>query len=66
MLNDLMTSPGTLRVLLYLVAPLLGMMPGITIDQDAHTILIQIDTALAGIAAGMAAGGTVFAVWGKK
>lgn len=66
MLKELITSPATLRVILYLIAPLLGMIPGISINQDAGTILIDINTALAGVAAGMAAGGGVFAVWGKK
>jgi len=65
-MQELLTSPATLRVLLYLIAPVLGMLPGVTLDQDAGTILINIDTALAGLAAGMAAGGGIFAIWGKK
>jgi len=65
-MRELLTSPATLRVLLYLIAPVLGMLPGVTLDQDAGTILINIDTALAGLAAGMAAGGGIFAIWGKK
>lgn len=65
-MRELLTSPATLRVLFYLIAPLLGMVPGITVDQAAHTILINIDTALAGIGIGAAAGAGVFAMFGKK
>jgi hypothetical protein len=65
-MRELLTSPATLRVLIYLIAPVLGMVPGVTIDQDAGTILLNINTALTGLAAGIAAGGGVFAIWGKK
>jgi hypothetical protein len=64
MLREILTSPATLRVLLYAVAPLLGMVPGVTLD--GHVISIDLDTAMIGIAAGLAAGGGVFAAFGKK
>jgi hypothetical protein len=65
-MRELLTSPATLRVLLYLIAPVLAMVPGVSINEDAGTILININTALTGLAAGMAAGGGIFAIWGKK
>jgi len=65
-MRELLTSPATLRVLFYLIAPILGMIPGITVDQAAHTILIDINAALAGGGIGAAAGAGVFALFGKK
>lgn len=59
-------NPTYLRVLFYFVAPMLGTMPGVTVDMNAGTVLIDIDTALAGIAAAAAASGWIFAKWGKK
>ena len=65
-MKEFFTSPATLRVLLYLLAPVLAMVPGITIDQVAGIITINISTALTGIAVGGGRGAGVFAAWGKK
>ena len=64
MLKEILTSPATLRVLFYLLAPIIGMIPGVTIAD--HILTINLDTALAGIAAGGMAGAGVFAAFGKK
>ena len=66
MLKDILTSPATLRVLFYALAPVLAMVPGVTLDQAAHTVTINLDTVMIGLAAGLAAGGGVFAAFGKK
>lgn len=63
-MREILTSPATLRVLFYLLAPILGMMPGVSVV--GHIITINADLAFAGIAAGIVAGGGVFAAWGKK
>jgi len=65
-MKDLLTSPATLRVLLYIIAPLLGMVPGVSLDQVTHVLTINLDTALAGIAAGSLAAGGVYAKFGKR
>lgn len=59
-------NPVYIRVLLYFVAPLLGMAPGITHDPVAGTLLIHIETAAMGLAAAGVATAAVFARWGKK
>lgn len=66
MLKEVLSSPGTLRVLLYVLAPLVGMLPGLALDQVTHVLTINLDTALAGIAAGVVGAGGVFTIWGKK
>jgi hypothetical protein len=66
MLKEILTSPATLRVLFYALAPVLGMVPGVTLDNVAGTITIDVQTALIGIAAGLGIGGSVFAKFGKK
>lgn len=65
-MKDLLTSPATLRVILYVLAPLLGMVPGVTLDQTTHILTINLDTALAGIAAGGVVAGGVYAKFGKR
>ena len=65
-MKELLTAPATLRVVLYILAPLLGMIPGVTLDQATHVVTINLDTALAGIAAGSLAAGGVYAKFGKR
>lgn len=54
------------RVAWYFISPMLGALPGIDVDMDAGTILIDIDLALGGITAAAASSGWAFAKWGKK
>lgn len=54
------------RVALYFLAPLIGMLPGVIYDAGAATIVIDIETAAMGIAASATVAGGMFAVWGKK
>jgi hypothetical protein len=54
------------RVAIYFLAPLLGMLPGITYDAAAQVITIDLQTALIGLSgAGLVTGG-IFAKWGIK
>jgi hypothetical protein len=59
-------NPTYLRVGFYFFAPMLGSLPGVTVDMAAGLITIDIDTAIAGITAGALASGWVFGKWGKK
>ena len=63
-MKDLLTSPATLRVLIYLLAPLLGMVPGVTLTN--HILTIDLDAAMIGIAGGAVFAGGVFAKFGKR
>ena len=63
-MKELLTSPATLRVLLYILAPVLGMVPGVTLA--GHVVSIDLDMALAGIASGAIVAGGVFAKFGKR
>ena len=59
-------NPVYARLFIYAFAPMLGAFPGVTVDMAAGLITIDIDAAIAGIGAGLAASGWVFAKWGKK
>jgi hypothetical protein len=59
-------NPTYLRVGFYFLAPMLGSLPGVTVDLAQGLVTIDIDTAIAGIVAAAAASGWVFAKWGKK
>ena len=63
-MKEILTSTATLRVLLYIIAPLLGMVPGVT--MVGHIVTIDLDAALLGIAGGSALAGGVYAKFGKK
>lgn len=54
------------RVFIYFVAPLIGMLPGVTYDHAAHLIMIDLDAAVIGLTAAGATVGGVFKIWGKK
>ena len=66
MLKELMTSPGTARVIIYLLLTVFAMIPGVVVDQEARTIMIDIDTALLSIGVAVSGGLGIFAIWGKK
>lgn len=55
-----------LRVLVYFVSPMLGMLPGVTYDAAAQQIVIDLEAALAGVVGSAALSGLVFGIWGKK
>lgn len=59
-------NPTYWRVLLYFVAPLLGMVPGVTYDAGAQQIIIDLNVAAVGLAGAAVFAGGVFAKWGKK
>lgn len=65
-MKELLTSPATLRVLIYILAPVVGMIPGVSLDQVTHVLTIHLDTALTGIAVGGGVAGGVFAKFGKR
>lgn len=63
---ELVKSPATLRVLLYMLLPLVATVPGVTWDEASGLLTIDPMQALPWLVAGIAAGGGIFAVWGKK
>lgn len=65
-MKELLTSPATMRVILYVLAPLLGMIPGVSLDQTTHVLTIHLDTAVQGVGAGSLVAGAVYAKFGKR
>jgi hypothetical protein len=65
-MKELLTSPATLRVLLCILAPIVGMVPGVSLDQVTHILTINFDTALTGASAGAAGAFAVYAKFGKR
>lgn len=59
-------NPVYFRVALYMLAPMLAMLPGVTYDPIAQTVLISLDTVAIGLAGGAAIAGGVFMQWGKS
>jgi hypothetical protein len=59
-------NPTYLRVGFYFIAPMLGAVPGVTVDMAAGIITIDIDTFIAGLVVAAGASGWVFSKWGKK
>lgn len=55
-----------LRVALYFLSPLIGLLPGVKLDQQAMTITIDLATAFVGISAAGGVSGLIFQRWGKK
>ena len=66
MLKELLHSPATLRVALYMLLPLLSTIPGIAVDPVTDLITIDPHTVWPFLVAGIVAGGGIFAVWGNK
>ncbi len=54
------------RLAAYIFLPMLGTLPGVTVDMAQGIITVDIDTAIAGITAGVLGAGGIFAKWGKK
>ena len=59
-------NPVYIRVFLYFIAPILAMLPGVTYDADAQTVILHLDTIAIGLAGSALLSGAVFAKWGKK
>jgi hypothetical protein len=55
-----------IRMVLYFIAPLVGMLPGFTYASEAGQIIIDLDAAALGLAGSALFTGAVFARWGKK
>lgn len=55
-----------LRVALYFLSPILGVIPGVTINTEAMTVLINLETAAIGLGAAGGLTALVFAKFGKK
>lgn len=59
-------NPVYVRVLFYFIAPLVGMLPGVTYAADTQQIIIDIEVAAMGLAGSALLTGAVFGKWGKK
>jgi hypothetical protein len=59
-------NPTYIRVALYFIAPILGMLPGVVYDAAAQQIIIDLEAAAIGLAGSALLAGGVFGVWGKK
>ena len=55
-----------IRVFLYFIAPILGMLPGVVYDAAAQQIIIDLEAAAIGLAGSALLSGAVFAKWGKR
>ncbi len=55
-----------IRVFLYFIAPILGMLPGVVYDAAAQQIIIDLEAAAIGLAGSALLSGAIFAKWGKK
>lgn len=65
-MKEMLQSPATLRVLLYMLIPLLSTAPGITIDQATDLITIDPHVLWPWLVGGLGVSGGIFALWGKK
>lgn len=59
-------NPVFFRMLFYVAAPLVATLPGVTFNADAGTVLIDIETAAAGLAIALTGVVAVFKKWGKS
>lgn len=55
-----------LRVLFYFLAPLLGMLPGVTYAAEVRQIIVDLDGALVGLTGSAILSAGIFQIWGKK
>ena len=65
-MKELLSSPATLRVALYMLLPLLATVPGVQVDPATDLITIDPHTVWPWLVGGIVAGGGIFAIWGKK
>lgn len=59
-------NPVYIRMVFYVLAPLVALAPGVTFDPDAFTVLIDLERAALGLSVGLAGVAGVFRRWGKK
>lgn len=55
-----------IRMIFYVLAPMLSTLPGVTYDSVAQTVLIDLEIAAIGFATALTAVFAIFAKWGKK
>jgi hypothetical protein len=54
------------RVAFYFLSPIIALVPGITVNQEAMTVLIDLNAAALGIAAAGGVSAIIFGKFGKK
>ena len=59
-------NPVYIRMALYFLAPIVAMLPGVTYDPVAATVLLHLDTIAIGLAGSAIFTAAVFAKWGKS
>jgi hypothetical protein len=59
-------NPVYIRVALYFIAPVLGLLPGVTFDAAAGLLTIDLETAAIGLAGSALFAAGVFGKWGKR
>lgn len=59
-------NPVYIRMMLYFLAPVVAMLPGVTYDAVAQTVILDIETIAIGLAGSALFTGAVFTKWGKK
>lgn len=59
-------NPVYIRMLLYVLAPLAALAPGVVYSHDAGTLTIDLEVIAMSLPAALAAVTGVFAKWGKK
>ena len=59
-------NPVYIRMFLYFVAPVVAMLPGVTYDPVAQTVVLSLDAIAIGLAGSTAVSMAVFAKWGKS
>ena len=59
-------NPVYIRMVIYFIAPIIAMVPGVTYDASAQTVILDLNTIALGIAGSAAFTGAVFAKWGNK
>lgn len=55
-----------IRMAFYVIAPLAAMLPGVTFNSEAFTVMIDLNAAALGISVALAGIAAVFKTWGKK
>lgn len=55
-----------IRMALYFLAPLAGMIPGVTYDSVSQVVTLDIDAVAMGLAGSALFTGAIFSIWGKK
>lgn len=59
-------NPVYIRMAFYVLAPMVAMMPGVTYNADAATLLVDLEAAAIGLSVSLAGVAGVFGKWGKS